>query len=73
MKRTLAFLAASFLTALAMAQEPPPAPKPLPEHKILAADVGTWDATIKTYMGGPGSEPAVSKGVEVNEVLTGGM
>jgi Protein of unknown function (DUF1579) len=72
MKRTLAFLAALFLTAPVMAQEPQAA-KPLPEHKILAADVGTWDATIKTYMGGPGSEPAVSKGVEVNEALSGGL
>jgi hypothetical protein len=73
MKPTLAFLAASFLAATSMAQDPPSAPKPLPEHKILAADEGTWDATIKTYMGGPGAEPSVSKGVEVNEVLSGGL
>jgi hypothetical protein len=31
------------------------------ERLTLAADVGTWDATIRTYMGSPGSEPAVSK------------
>ena len=59
--------------APAMAQEPPPVQKPLPEHKILAADEGTWDATIRTYEGGPDAEPSVSKGSEVNEVLPGGL
>ena len=73
MKWTVAFLAVSYLAASARAQESPPAPKPLPEHKILAADAGTWDATVKTYLGGPGSEPNVSKGVMVNEVLAGGL
>ncbi len=72
MIRTLAFLAASILTASAMAQEPK-VMKPTAEHEILAADVGTWDATVKTYMGGPGSEPSVSKGVEVNELMAGGL
>jgi Protein of unknown function (DUF1579) len=72
MIRTLACLAASILTASAMAQEPK-AIKPTAEHEILAADVGTWDATIKTFMGGPGAEPSVSKGVEVNELMAGGL
>ena len=35
--------------------------------------MGTWDATIKTYMAGPGAEPSVSKGTEVNEVMPGGL
>jgi hypothetical protein len=73
MKRTLACLAASFLAATALAQEPPAAPKPGPEHKVLADDLGTWDATVKSFMGGPGSEPMVSKGVETNELMTGGL
>lgn len=72
MKRGLTFLAVTFLTALAVAQEPPPIPQPLPEHKVLTADVGTWDATIKSSMG-PDVEPAVSKGTEVNEIMPGGM
>jgi Protein of unknown function (DUF1579) len=73
-KRSLACLCLGwFLATPAMAQEPPPAPKPLPEHKILAADEGAWDATIKTFMRGPDAEPAVSKGSEVNEVLPGGL
>ena len=65
-------LAASVLTPAAMAQDHP-IPKPTEQHKILAADEGTWDATIKTYQNGPESEPAVSKGVEVNTVITGGL
>jgi hypothetical protein len=73
MIRTLACLAASILTASAMAQDQPKIVKPTAEHEILAADVGTWDATIKTFMGGPGSEPSVSKGVEVNELMAGGL
>jgi hypothetical protein len=73
--RSLAFvcLAAWSLASAATAQEPPAVQKALPEHKILAADEGAWDATIKTYMGGPDAEPTVSKGSEVNEVLPGGL
>jgi hypothetical protein len=70
MKRTLACLGlAAFLASSAAAQEPPPSP----EHQILAADVGTWDAAIKSFMDGPGSEPQISKGVETNEIMTGGL
>ena len=63
-------VSASILGAYARAQEPL---KPTDEHKILAADVGTWDATVKTFMSGPEAEPAVSKGTEVNEMMAGGM
>jgi hypothetical protein len=62
-------------SAMARAQEGggPPQSKPTAEHKILAADEGTWDGTIKAYMAGPESDPAVSKGVEVNTVMPGGL
>lgn len=40
----------SILSGPAMAQ---PGTKPTAEHKVLARDEGTWDATIKTYMPGP--------------------
>ena len=65
-------LAASLfgITAVAAAQEMPA--KPTAEHKIVTADEGTWDATVKSY-NGPDSEPMVSKGVEVNTVVTGGL
>ena len=61
--------------AIAWAQEAGglPIPKPTAEHKILAADEGTWDATIRSYMAGPDAKPTVSKGFEVNTVLPGGM
>jgi hypothetical protein len=51
----------------------PPVPKPTPEHKLLMADEGTWDATIKMFGDKPGAEPMVSKGVEVNTVMPGGL
>ena len=56
----------------ARAQESP-VPKPTPEHERLAQDVGTWDATVKSWMQGPGSEPVESKGVEVVKLLPGGL
>lgn len=73
MKRNLICLVALILGAPALAQEPPPLPKPSDEHKILMEDVGTWDATVKTFMGGPDSDPLVSKGVETNEAMFGGF
>jgi hypothetical protein len=61
------------LGSLARAQEGGGPPKPTAEHKVLAEDVGTWDAVIKAYMGGPDAEPAISKGSEVNKMMGGGM
>lgn len=58
------------MSAVVAAQEMPP--KPTAEHRIVTADEGTWDATVKSY-DGPDSKPTVTKGVEVNTVLTGGL
>jgi hypothetical protein len=70
----VAVLGAFFASSTSRAQEGgPPVPKPTAEHKILAADEGTWDATVKSFMAGPDAEPSVSKGVEVNTVMPGGL
>lgn len=69
----VAALLGASATARAQEEGGPPIPKPTAEHKILAADEGTWDATIKAYMAGPDAEPTVSKGVEVNTVMPGGL
>ncbi len=66
-------VAASFvvgLTSVSSAQ----LPDPLPEHKIVQMDVGTWNATVKMFMGADGradenADPIVSEGVEVNKKL----
>ncbi|QEH31985.1 hypothetical protein OJF2_04520 [Aquisphaera giovannonii] len=63
---------ASALATAARAEDPP-IPRPTAEHKILAAEEGTWDATIKSFEAGPESAPTVSKGVEVNTVMAGGL
>jgi hypothetical protein len=63
-------IVASILGASATAQQPA---KPTAEHKILANDEGTWDATIKSFTAGPDAEPMISKGSEVYTVLTGGL
>jgi len=47
------------------------APKPGPEHQMLARDAGVWDANVESWME-PGKPPAVSKGVETNTMM-GGM
>ena len=55
------------------AQEGPPAFKPMAEHKVLNQEVGTWDATVKAFMSGPTAPPMISKGTEVNRLMTGGL
>jgi len=47
--------------------------KPTAEHERLAEDVGVWDAEVKFWAGGPGSEPIVSHGVEEITMLPGGL
>ncbi len=61
---------ASLSTARARAQAPM---KPMAEHQILAADEGTWDATVKSFTSGPDGEPMISKGTEVNTLMSGGL
>src|SRR5207237_6024874 len=79
----MATVAAAILVGSAAAQEkkkesaPPqgqemPIPKPGPEHEILKKDVGVWDATVETTME-PGGKPNVTKGVETNTLLGGGL
>jgi hypothetical protein len=43
---------------------------PGPQHAILKAMVGTWNATTKSWAGG--AEPTVNKGVMKNEMTLGG-
>jgi hypothetical protein len=59
--------------AIAWGQEGAPEVKPTAEHERLGKEAGTWDATIKTWMPGKDSDPAVSKGVEVGKVMPGGL
>ena len=41
-------------------------------HKKLEAMVGTWDAEVKSWMGGPGSEPTISKATSQTKLVLGG-
>ncbi len=41
-------------------------------HKKLEVFVGSWDAEVKTWMSGPGTEPAVSKGTSEQTMSLGG-
>jgi hypothetical protein len=54
------------------AQEMPPLPKPGPEHELLKADAGTWDAVIELTMA-PGAPPVKSTGVETSVLGCGGL
>ncbi len=44
-------------------------PQPTAEHRHLTEEVGTWDATITSFMNGPGQPPTMSKGVETNRMM----
>jgi hypothetical protein len=68
----VAFLAVAPVLADSRAGQGPPLPKPGPEHELLKADVGTWDATVEVSMA-PGAPPMTSKGVEVNRLGCGGL
>jgi len=70
-RSTLALAAGFTLAATVLAQEMP-MPKPGPEHKVLAMDEGTWDATVEMFMA-PGAPPMVSHGTEVNTMGCGGL
>jgi hypothetical protein len=48
----------------------PAAPKAGPEHEVLKHDVGTWDATVESFMPGA-AQPMVSKGTETNSLVGG--
>jgi hypothetical protein len=50
----------------------PPLPKPGPEHELLKAEEGVWDATVEAFMA-PGAPPSISKGTETNTLGMGGL
>lgn len=47
-------------------------PKPTPHHLAMKRLEGTWDAVVTMQMG-PGKAPMVSKAVEVNRLVPGGL
>jgi len=74
--RFAAVLVVFSVPALAAAQtggqQPPPMPKPGPEHEVLKMDVGTWDAVVEMTPA-PGAPAMTSKGVEVNTIGCSGL
>jgi hypothetical protein len=41
-------------------------------HKKLESLVGSWDAEVKSWMGGPGSEPTVTTATSEHKMVLGG-
>ena len=71
MKKALAVLSVSLLAlAVPALAQMPPMPTPGPEHEMLKKDVGTWDATVESFMA-PGAPPTVSKGTETVTMIGG--
>ena len=66
----IAVVAALLGAPAAMAQDAPPMPKPGPEHEVLKADVGTWNAKIEMVT--PGGT-MTSTGVETTRLGCGGL
>ena len=57
-----------FVAITATAQEPPPSPKPGPEHAMLKSMEGTWDAVMKMA-----ENPQAMKGVATYTMECSGM
>ncbi len=66
----LAFAQETKPAAAPQAQATPPPVKPGPEHELLKADAGVWDATVEV-MAAPGQPMSTSKGVETNNLVGG--
>lgn len=64
-------LACALATTGLLAQEMP-LPKPTSHHRALQRSEGTWDVVVKVF-GTPGKPPMISKGVEVNKLVPGGL
>jgi Protein of unknown function (DUF1579) len=73
MRRVLGLMVGLGLVGLPWVARGQGAPQPTPEHERMARNVGAWDATIKSWMQGPDSEPMVSKGVETIKLMPGGL
>lgn len=82
----VAVAAVASVAALTVAQDDPQPPREqgqagldsfLPEptkyHELLRQEVGVWDVEVRTYAAGPDQEPQVSKGVERNRLMAGGL
>jgi hypothetical protein len=70
-RAALALAAGAIFSSAAFAQDMS-MPKPGPEHKLLEADVGTWNATVELFMA-PGAPPLVSQGTETNAMGCSGL
>lgn len=60
------------LATTALAAQEYPVPKPSAHHLAMQRSEGTWDAVVKMFTA-PGKPPMVSKGVEVNKLVPGGL
>jgi hypothetical protein len=64
---------ATWISGTAVGQDGFKPPKPTPQHKALAEDVGVWDAELFVFPDGSDEGIAVGKGVETNTMLPGGL
>jgi hypothetical protein len=62
----------SLLATASLFGQEMPAPKPTSHHLALKRAEGTWDAVVKMFMA-PGKPPMISKAVEVNALVPGGL
>lgn len=57
---------------LALSAQDSPFPKPSAHHLAMKDQAGTWTAVAKMYME-PGKPPMISKGIETNTLVAGGL
>jgi hypothetical protein len=70
MKRVLATIVLLLISAPGWAQDA--APEPLPQHKLLAKEVGEWEGVMKMYVS-PDGPPIEMSVTESNKMLDGGL
>ncbi|HXK12657.1 MAG TPA: DUF1579 domain-containing protein [Vicinamibacteria bacterium] len=70
MKKAMAACLLLSAVALPALAQMPAMPQPGPEHEMLKKDVGTWDATVESFMA-PGAPATVSKGTETVTMMGG--
>ncbi|MBI1751414.1 MAG: DUF1579 domain-containing protein [Acidobacteria bacterium] len=72
MRHALLISTLALACALPLCAQDNPFPKPTPHHLAMKDQAGTWRVVAKMYME-PGKPPMVSKGIETNALVAGGL
>lgn len=72
-QKLLVWSALVCVSSVSIAQDDFPTFEPTEEHKLLAKDVGVWEATMKMYLEGPDAKPTEMPARETVSLMQGGL